>query len=59
MDVFLTVDNADHVYYRRPMKVAIALLYGDPGPGTRVRTVTVLDRSTGLTSTYRDSEADL
>jgi hypothetical protein len=54
MDVFIVVDNADHPAYRRPHRVASALTTA-PAQGWQVRSVTVLDQSTGLTANYRRS----
>ncbi|MGD9622177.1 MAG: hypothetical protein AB7G47_19315 [Mycolicibacterium sp.] len=51
IDIYVTVDDADHVFYRKPNRAADALASAT-GAGV-VRSVTVLDRSTGLTSNYR------
>jgi hypothetical protein len=52
MDVFVIVDSHDHPAYRRPYQVANALT-AEHVHGWQVRSVTVLDRSTGLLSIYR------
>jgi hypothetical protein len=50
IDVYLTVDSADHPAYRRPNRVAEALseMFGDP-----VRSVTIVDASTGISANCR------
>jgi hypothetical protein len=53
IDVFVVAEGADAPEYRRPNTVAAALHAG----GLVVRSVTILDKSTGLTSTWRDSAA--
>ncbi|MEB3023050.1 MULTISPECIES: hypothetical protein [Mycolicibacter] len=52
IDIQVTVDDADHLFFRRPRRVVDAMTAaGIDG----VRSVTVLDRSTGLTSTCHDN----
>lgn len=53
IDIHVTVDDADHLYYRRPHRVVEHLVAAGM---EQVRSVTVLDRSTGLTSVFRDND---
>lgn len=55
MDVFIVVDNADHPAYRHPHHAANALT-AEHVHGWQVRSVTVLDKSTGLTTNFRRSD---
>ncbi len=50
IDVYLTVDSADHAAFRRPNRVAEALAdkFDD-----QVRSVTIVESSTGLTASCR------
>lgn len=50
MDLFVVVDNADHPAYKSPVSVAHRLAYWE------VRSVTVLDKSTGLTANFRQPD---
>lgn len=51
VDLVVMVDSPDHVYYRKPGRIAdIVDGWGDE---PLVRSTTVIDRSSGLTSTWR------
>lgn len=55
IDVVIHVENSDDVFYRRPGTLARILALHDNGLPV-VRSVVVIDASTGLTSTYRNDE---
>jgi hypothetical protein len=50
MDVFIVVDSADDPVYRHPSRVARVLL-----SQFEVQSLTILERATGMTSTYRSN----
>ncbi|MBB3752651.1 hypothetical protein FHT44_005163 [Mycolicibacterium sp. BK634] len=53
--MYLTVDDVSHHAFRNPAGIACTLWQID---GLYVRSITVCERATGLTSNYRDSECD-
>ncbi|WP_156751355.1 hypothetical protein [Mycobacterium sp. 1245111.1] len=53
MDVYVIVDSVEHPAFRRPGRVTVAVDDAELGP---IRTVTVLDRDSGLTSTARNDD---
>lgn len=60
-DMVLMVQGQNHVYFRRPGRVADLVNNSAPiavGVAAPIRSVTVIDTETGLTSQWRDSYRD-
>lgn len=53
-DMVLLVDGQNHLYFRRPSRVA-DLVNSTPTTRAPIRSVVVIDRNSGLTSTWRES----
>lgn len=58
VNLVVLVEGQNHLYFRHPSKLADLLTYEGGPVGCLVRSVTVIDQLSGLTSTYRDSEID-
>jgi hypothetical protein len=53
VNIVVTVDSPNHVFYKRPSVPATIIANSDAG--TPVLSVTVIDTASGLTSTWRAS----
>ena len=59
IDVVIYADGPDNELYRRPNRVADILESNWRGTEIAVRSVVVIDKTTGLTSTYRSERIEM